>query len=156
MLETYDLRLEARRVARLARHAALAAAVSQLAAILLAGGVLALAKTTAPLVVGILGAAAISLVGVMLLPLARARAGDGLEEAVGALREALASRLKAGLDREVDRGRGRALEAVGPYRRFVKSEGDRIRAQREDLAGLRSRLETLRSRIESIRGRERS
>ena len=154
VLEAYDLRLEARRIARLARHAALATALSQLAAILLAGGVLALATTTAPLVVGILGAAAISLVGAVLFPLARARAGDGLGEAVGALREALASRLKAGFDREVGRGRDRALAAVGPYRRFVKSEGDRIRAQREELAGLRSRLETLRSRIESIRARE--
>ncbi|HSD27429.1 MAG TPA: dynamin family protein [Vicinamibacteria bacterium] len=152
VLEAHDLRPVAVRIAGLARHAAVAAALAQIAAVLLLGAVLALAATAASQVVGILAAAALSFVGVLLLPLARARAGDGLGEAVGALREALASRLKVGFDREVGRGRQRALAAIEPFSRFVRSEGDRIRAQREELAGLRSRLASLKSRIESTRG----
>jgi hypothetical protein len=154
VLATHDLRTEAWRIARLARHAALAGALLQVGAILLVGAVLALATTTTSQVVGILAAAALSLVGVLLLPLARVRAGDILGEAVGALRVALASRLRVAFEREVDQGRQRTLEAIGPYRRFVKSEGERIRAQRQELAGLRSRLETLKSRVESMRGPE--
>jgi hypothetical protein len=154
VLETHDLQSQAQRIALLARHAALAAALSQLAAVLFAGAVFALAATTASQVAGILAGAALSLVGVMLVPLARARAGDRLGKTVGALREALASRLKASFDRELDHGRDRILEAIGPYSRFVRSEGDRLRAQREEIAELRSRLETVSALIESTRGPE--
>jgi small GTP-binding protein len=149
-LETFDTRDAARRLAAQARGAVLTTVLAQAGAIGLALATLLLASTPASTASGLALAAVLSAGGFLLLPFRRRRARLDLGEKTTALREALTSRLRARLEREADQDRQRALEAIAPYRRFVRSEGERLERQREELAAVRRALLALKARIESL------
>jgi small GTP-binding protein len=149
-LETFDHRAEARRLSHGARQALMGTVLLQVGAVVLGVFVGMLSDAAVDEVSGMLIAAGLSATGFLLLPTYRRRARSSLVEKVGALREALVTRLKAAFDRELDQGRLRALEALGPYRRYVGSETERLRRQRDELAVMRGGFDSLKSRIESL------
>jgi hypothetical protein len=148
-MDGYDHAADARGLALTARLAAAGTAVLQLAALGLAIGVLVLSSSTLTRVFGVLAAALLSVTGFLLLGLLRRRACARFGQKVAALRGMLASRLKLSFDRELEQGWQRARDAISPYSRFVRSEGDRLRGQRNELVTLQRGFEALKSRIES-------
>lgn len=149
-MESYDHRAEANRLGQAVREAVVGTAALQVGAIGLGAAVAALATTAMADATGILAAGALSVVGLLLLPARRKRARAELGAKVAALRQTLMARLTLSFDRELEQSGQRALEAMGPYSRFVRSEGERFRGQRDELATLRSSLEALKARIESL------
>ena len=67
------------------------------------------------------------------------------------LRQRLAASLRGGCERELELGHKRVQEAVLPFARFVRGEGERLRAQSQELAGRRRDFDTLRTRIAGLR-----
>jgi len=149
-LEGSAPRAEALRLASAARAAAIGTLLLQPVAVAVAAASIALAATGWARAGGLLLAVALGLAGVLLLPALRAKAETELRKRNHRLRESLVNRLKASLDRELDESRRRALEALHPYREFVRSEAGRFRSQRDQLRTLRGSLETLRDRIQSL------
>ena len=129
-LEGFSPREEPARFARAAQRAAVATLVLLLLAVV--GAIVALA---APLP----------------LPVQRAREKARLGEAASDLRQRLAASLRGGCERELELGHKRVQEAVLPFARFVRGEGERLRAQSQELAGRRRDFDTLRTRIAGLR-----
>jgi hypothetical protein len=148
-MDGYDHAADSRRLARAARLAAAGTAVLQLVALGLAIAVLTLSSSTVTRVSGVLAAAMLSVTGLLLLGLVRRRAHARFGRRIADLRGMLASRLKLSFDRELEQGGQRARDAISPYSRFVRSEGDRLRGQRDELVTLQKGFESLKSRIES-------
>ncbi len=150
VLEGFDGRTEARRLARAARAAAVGTVLLEAGAIGLGTGAVALIAASGDQVTGLLVAVALSVGGLLLLKALRKRARAELAAKVATLRETLTSRLLASLDRERDHIQKRALEAVGPYGRFVRAEGELCRGQGNELAAIRDGLKALKARVESL------
>jgi small GTP-binding protein len=147
-LEGYDPRADAQGLAQALRWTA--AGTILLPAMGLVALVAAFATTTLAAVTSVLAAAGLWLGGLVLLPTLRRRAGAKLGERVAALRETLMRRLKGTLDRQLDETQHQACEAVEPYRRFVQSEGERLRGQGAQLTTIRHDLMALKAQIESL------
>lgn len=145
-----DPRAQARRFADAARGAARGVLVLEAVAVGLAAWAVALAPAGWARVSGLFLAGALSLLGLLVLPALRQRTAAELRQKTGVWREALVSRLKASLDRELEENRRRALEALHPYREFVRSETERLRAQLDQLRTLRTGFEALRDRLQRL------
>lgn len=148
-VEGYDPRQEARRLAGAVRDAVAGAALLQVGALSLGAAVTALATTTLADVTGLAAAGALSVIGFLLLPARRREARRELRAKVSAMRERLMATLTRSFDAELERGRQHLLEAIGPYTRFVRAEGERFRGERDQLAERRSALQALRARLEA-------
>jgi hypothetical protein len=101
-------------------------------------------------VTGILAAGALSVIGLMLLPARRRAARSELHAKVAAMRERLIEALTSSFRAEDERARGRLVEALGPYSRFVRGEGDRLRGLRDAGRELDGALQALRARIGAL------
>jgi len=148
-LDTYDHAADSRRLSALARAAAAGTVVLPLAGVGLAVLVLA-TSDTAVLRGGVLVAAALlCATGFLLLALVRRHASADFGRKIADLRGMLASRLKLTFDKELEQGQLRAKEALSPYSRYVRSEGERLRGQRDELATLQRGFEALKTQIEA-------
>ena len=149
-VDGYDHAAEARRLATAVRDAVAGAALLQLGAVGLGAAVAVLASTTFADVTGLAAAGTLSVVGLLLLPARRERARRELHQKVTALRERLMATLTASFDAELDRSLQAMREAMGPYARFVRSEGDRLGKVKDDLAAIDGALAGLRARIDAL------
>ncbi len=149
-VETFDHQAEARRLAASVRETVTGGALLQVGAVGLGAAVAALASTTLADVTGLLAAGTLSVIGLLLLPARRRKARLDLRATVAGMREKLLSALTTSFEAEAERARGRLQEALGPYTRFVRGEGDRLRELRTGAEGLRHTLESLRSRADGI------
>jgi small GTP-binding protein len=149
-VDGYDAPAEARRLAQSVRDSVAQTALLQVSAVGVGTLVATLATTTAADVTGLVAAGALSVMGLFILPARRRRARAELATRVAALREKLLAALTEGFERERDRGQQRVREAIAPYSRFVRTEGDRLREAEAALAGLRDGLEALAGRVESL------
>jgi GTP-binding protein EngB required for normal cell division len=147
VVERYDARSEARRLAEKVRESVAQAALLQVSALGLGTMVAALASTTAADVTGLLAAGALSLIGLFLLPARREKARRELGARVTAMRDTLTRSLTAAFESERDRAEARIREAVAPYEGFVRRERDRLVEARDALASLASRVDELDRRI---------
>jgi hypothetical protein len=146
-VDKYDAPAEARRLADSVRDSVAQTALLQVSAVGLGALVTMLATTTAVDVTGLVAAGTLSVVGLFILPARRRKARAELAARVAALREKLLSSLTASFERERDRSREKVKEAIAPYSRFVRSEGDRLRDAEAALASLGDRLEAVSGRV---------
>jgi small GTP-binding protein len=149
-VETYDHAAESRRLAQSVRDAIAGAALLQVGAVGLGAVVTAVASTTVADVTGLLAAGVLSVVGLLVLPARRNRARKELAERVTALRATLMPSLSARTEEELDAGLGRIEAAMAPYTRFVRSEGERLAALREELADIERELDAIGSRVDAL------
>jgi small GTP-binding protein len=149
-VEGFDHQAEARRLAASVRDTVAGGALLQVGAVGLGTAVAALATTTMADVTGILAAGALSVIGLMLLPARRRAARSELHAKVAAMRERLIEALTSSFRAEDERARGRLVEALGPYSRFVRGEGDRLRGLRDAGRELDGALQALRARIGAL------
>ena len=149
-IEGFDHQAEARRLAASVRETVAGGALLQVGAVGLGTAVAALASTTLADVTGILAAGTLSAIGLLLLPARRRKARNELRDTVAAMRERLLATLNQSFEAEGERAQGRLLEALGPYTRFVRGEGDRLRELRSASEELHHSLEALRVRAEAL------
>ncbi|MFI5169392.1 MAG: dynamin family protein [Vicinamibacterales bacterium] len=148
VVEHYDARSEARRLAEKVRESVAQAALLQVSALGLGTLVAVLASTTAADVTGLVAAGALSLIGLFLLPARREKARRELAARVSQLREKLVSSLTAAFEAERAHAAGRIREAMAPYESFVRREGTRLDEARGDLRRLSDAVEGLLARID--------
>ncbi len=150
-LESHGPRAEAVRLAGAARRAAwLTLLVPLLAA---GGGWRAASRGPAGTgsLVPVVAAAVVALLGLLPLPLLLRREKARLGDAVAGLRERLGSALRAGFERELGAGQKRVQDAVQPFERFVRAEGERLRGQAHELSLRRKDVDALEARVAALR-----
>jgi small GTP-binding protein len=146
-LEGYDRDRESSRLAESVQAAVAGTAALQVGALGLGTLVTMLATTTMADVSGLLAAGALSLLGMLVLPAKRAAAKGELRRKVEEMRGRLMEALTSQFDHELGRSLQRIREAVGPYTRFVRAEGETLRAARGELHRLRDGLDRVRQAI---------
>jgi small GTP-binding protein len=146
-VDDYDAPAEARRLAENVRDSVAQTALLQVSAVGLGTLVTMLATTTAMDVTGFVAAGALSVVGLLVLPARRRKARAELAARVATLREKLLSSLTASFESERGRSQEKVKDAIAPYSRFVRSEGDRLRESESALASLEDGLEAVSGRI---------
>ena len=149
-LEGYDRDAESQRLAESVQVAVASTAALQVGAIGLGTLVTLLAGTTMADVTGLLAAGTLSLLGMLVLPAKRGAAKAELRRKVEEMRVRLMAALTGQFDHELARSVQRIREAVGPYTRFVRAEGDRLTAARQDLQRLRDGLDRLREAVQAF------
>ncbi len=112
------------------------------------GTVVTLAATTAAAdVTGILLASVVATLGFLVIPARRRKAKGELKDKVSALRERLATALRAEFERAHMHSRQRLDDVVAPYSRFVRAEQERWTSARDALGALRDQAGTFRKRL---------
>jgi hypothetical protein len=149
VVDGYNKTTEARKIANDVQNAVAAAAVLEVGAVGLGVIVTALASTMAIDVTGVIMASALALLGLFIIPAKRRQAKNDLKEKVAEMRATLVGALRAQFEREIQRSLDNIKEAIGPYSRFVRAEGNKLDETREVLADFQEQLGRLRGRIES-------
>lgn len=148
VVDTYDRRREARELADAARNAVATAAAVGAGALGL-GTIVSIAATTAAAdVTGILMASVMAAIGFFVIPAKRQRAKEQMRRKVADVRQRLAGALRDQFAKEIARSVNRIREAVAPYSRFVRAEGDNLKATEQELREILEQLATLRQRLD--------
>jgi small GTP-binding protein len=147
VVDTYDRKREAAVIADHARTAVTTAAAAGGGAVAL-GTVVTLAATTAAAdVTGLLLASVVATLGFLVIPARRRKAKAELNEKVSALRERLATALRAEFERAQMHSRQRLDDVVAPYSRFVRAEQERWTSAHDTLGTLRDQAGNFRKRL---------
>jgi small GTP-binding protein len=149
-LAGYDRDAESSRLAESVQVAVAGTAFLQVGAIGLGTLVTLLATTTMADVTGLIAAGTLSLLGLLVLPAKRAAAKVELRRKVEEMRSRLMAALTGQFDHELARSLQRIREAVGPYTRFVRAEGERLNAARQELRRLRDELDRVREAVNAL------
>jgi small GTP-binding protein len=148
VVDSYDRRREARELADGARNAVAAAAAAGAGALGL-GTLVTLAATTAAAdLTGIIMASVLAAIGFFILPAKRQRAKEQMRQKIADVRRRLSEALHGQFAREITRSGQRIRESIAPYSRFVRAEGDSLRAVEEELREITGALGALRARID--------
>ncbi len=126
IVNRYDQRVEAANLAENVRSAVAQTAVAQAGAVSLGAIIVALATTAAADVTGILAAATVAGLGLLIFPARRRSAHKELRRRSAELEQQLGDVLHDGFDAELTRSVRRVREAIAPYTRFVKTERERL------------------------------
>ncbi len=149
-LASYDRASEAQRMAEDVQKAVTSAAVLEVGAVGLGATVALAASSTAADITGLTAAGLMAALGLFILPHRRRRAKAELKQKIATLRAELMEALTAHFDREADRGRRRLEETIAPYTRFVRSESERLEADRESLGELSDRVGEMTARVSAL------
>ena len=151
VLEGYDERLEAERLANNLQAAVVQSGLLQVGGLGLGAAVVAFLSGAALDITGIALGITIAGLGVLVLPRRRARAKKDLHEKMQELRDGLEESLSNQLERELERADEKLATALQPYTRFVRSEIERMDELKSDLEALIERLERLRQEVAVVR-----
>jgi small GTP-binding protein len=148
VVDSYDRKREAQQLADNARNAVAAAAAAGATALGL-GTIVTIAATTAAAdVTGIILASVVAAIGFFILPAKRKRAKDEMRAKIADVRQRLSEALRKQFATEIERSGDRIREGIAPYSRFVRAEGDKLKAVDEELREISVSLDSLRARIE--------
>ncbi len=148
VIESFDRRKEARELADDARNAVAAAAAVSAGGVGLGAIVTVAATTAAADVTGIIMASVIAAIGFFILPAKREQAKEQMRRKIADVRQRLSDALHEQFAKEIGRSGDRIRESIAPYSRFVRAEGERLRATEEELRAIGVELASLRARIE--------
>lgn len=145
---TYDKAAEAKAIGEATQMAVAQAALLEVGAVGL-GTLVAIALTsTLADFTGLMAASVLAVLGLFVIPSKRRQAKAELQDKVTEVRDRLVKGLKDQFEHELDRSIQRIQEAIAPYTRFVRSEGERLRQVQGELDSLQKRLQGLRAHIE--------
>jgi hypothetical protein len=148
VIDSYDRRREAQELADGARNAVAAAAAVGAGAVGFGALVAAIATTAAADFTGLIMASLVGALGFFIIPAKRKRAKEEMRTKVAAVRQRLSTSLREQFGREVGKSADRIREGIAPYSRFVRAEGDSLKATQKELEDATAALTGLRSRIE--------
>jgi small GTP-binding protein len=152
VVDTFDRRREASELADGARNAVAAAAAVGAGAVGLGTLVTVAASTAAADVTGIIMASVLAALGFFIIPAKRKQAKEEMRRKITDVRERLSVALRSQFEQEIKASVGRIREGIGPYSRFVRAEGDKLRDTEGQLTALATELEGVRRRVEEIGG----
>ncbi len=150
VVESYDRRKEAQELADGARNAVAAAAAVGAGALGLGTIVTVAASTAAADVTGIILASVLAAIGFFILPAKRQKAKEEMRQKIAGVRARLSTALRDQFAKEIGRSGDRIREGIAPYSRFVRAEGDTLKAVEKELREIDNELSALRVRIERI------
>jgi small GTP-binding protein len=150
VVDSYDRRKEAQALADGARNAVAAAAAAGAGALTLGAVVTAATTTAIADVTGILLASVLAAIGLFILPAKRKRAKEELRRKIADVRERLSAALREQFLREIQRSGDRIRESIAPYSRFIRAEGEKLRAVEQELGEIEAELANLRARVERL------
>jgi len=149
-LASYDRSDEARRMADDVSKAVTGTALAGVGAVGLGATVAMVASSTAVDITGLLAAGLLFSFGLFILPHRRRRAKTELKAKIAALRTEIMSALKAQFDVEATRSRARLANTIAPYTRFVRTESDRLQAEKRELEGLAGKVQSLKAKVDVL------
>ncbi len=133
VVNRYDQRAEATQLAANVRSAIAQTAIAQAGAVSLGAVVVALATTAAVDVTGVIAAATVAGLGLLILPARRRSARRELRKRSTELEQQLSEVLEDGFGAELGRSSRRVREALSPYTRFVASEREQLARTSEEI-----------------------
>jgi small GTP-binding protein len=148
VVETYDKHTEAEMLASGTRNAVAATTAIEIGAVGLGTLVATLATTAAMDVTGILLASVMAALGLLIIPTRRKQAKQILRDKMSALRNQLVRALETHFSREIERGLQHINEAIAPYTRFVRAEGEKLNVAQVELDHLMAELKRLKAKVE--------
>jgi small GTP-binding protein len=148
VIDSFDRRREARELADGARNAVAAAAAVSAGAVGLGAVVTIVATTAAADVTGLIMASVLAALGFFILPAKREKAKEEMRRKIGGVRQRLSDALHAQFAQEIRKSGERIRESIAPYSRFVRAEGEKLRATEEELREIAAELASLRARID--------
>lgn len=150
VVDTYDRKSESSALADGARNAVAAAAAMGAGAVGL-GTIVSLAATSAAAdITGFVAAGTIAALGFFVIPARRRRAKRDLRAKISALRESLSGALRRQFEGELAASARRIREAVAPYARFVRAEGEKLARTEEIFRDLDRGVDRLKARIDAL------
>ncbi len=149
-LAGFDRAAEARRMADDVSKAVTNTALAGVGAVGLGATVALAASSTAADVTGLLAAGLLFSLGLFILPHRRRKAKAEFSEKITALRTEIMTALKTQFDTEAGRSRTRLANTIAPYTRFVRTESDRLEAEKRDLDGLAAKVESMKARVDDL------
>ena len=148
VVDSYDARREAQSIADNARNAVAATAAAGAGALGLGTIVTVAASTAAADITGIVMASVLAAVGFFILPAKRQKAKDDMRRKMADVRQRLTDALRKQLTEEIQASGNRIREGIAPYSRFIRSEGDKLKAIDQELREIATELAGLREKIE--------
>jgi len=146
-LASYDRAAEAQRMAEDLQKAVTSTTVLEVGAVGLGTAVALAASSTAADITGLTAAGLMAALGLFVLPHRRRRAKAELKRRIEALRADLMAALSRHFESETERGRRRLSDTIAPYTRFVRSESERLTAERTELQALADRVAEMTERV---------
>jgi hypothetical protein len=92
----------------------------------------------------------VAALGFFIIPARRNKAKAQMREKIADVRARLSSALRVQFQEEIGRSTARMRESIGPYSRFVRAEGERLRETAARLATLRADFDRLRQRVDAL------
>jgi small GTP-binding protein len=148
-VEAYDKARQAEQIASGVRSAVAATAVLEVGAVSVGVIITALATTMAVDVTGIVMASLLALLGIFILPAKRRQARKEMHERVAQMRQTLIAALTRQFEGEIQRSLSNIRDAIGPYTRFVRAEGDKLETVENEMKNFQNELGRLRAVIET-------
>jgi hypothetical protein len=149
-LASYDRVAEAQRMAQDVQKAVTGTALLEVGAVGLGAAVALAATSTAADITGLTAAGLMAALGLFVLPHRRRRAKAELKQKIADLRSHLMKALSGHFEQEAERGRRRLGDTIAPYTRFVRSESERLSAERDHLTGLADRVSEMTARVAAV------
>ena len=149
-LASYDRVAEGRRMSEGLQKAVTSAAALEVGAVGLGAAVALAATSTAADITGLTAAGLMAALGLFVLPHRRRRAKAEFRSRVAALRAELVKALSRHFEGEAAQRRRRLEETIAPYTRFVRSESERLAAERDTLQDLVNRVDDLKARVAAL------
>ena len=150
VVETYDRRREASQLADGARNAVATAAAAGAGALGLGTLITIAASTAAADVTGIVLASVVAAMGFFIIPAKRNQAKGEMRKKVADVRGRLSSALRTQFQEEMGRTMARLRDGIGPYTRFVRAEGEKLKDTETRLLHLRTELDRVRQRVMAL------
>ena len=148
VVDSYDTRREAQAIADNARNAVAATAAAGAGALGLGTIVTVAASTAAADITGIVMASVLAAIGFFILPAKRQKAKDEMRLKMADVRQRLTEALRKQLTQEIQGSGNRIREGIAPYSRFIRSEGDKLKAIDQELREIAVSIDRLREKIE--------
>ncbi|PYR92133.1 MAG: dynamin [Acidobacteria bacterium] len=150
VVETYDRRQEASELADGARNAVAAAAAAGAGAVGLGTLVAFAASTAVADFTGIVLASVVAALGLFIIPAKRSQAKGEMRRKIADVRARLSAALRKQFQEEITRSAARMQESVGPYSRFIRAEGEKLRETDTRLRQLALDLQKVRERVDAL------
>jgi small GTP-binding protein len=148
VVDSYDQKREAQAIADNARNAVAATAAAGAGALGLGTIVTVAASTAAADITGIVMASVLAAIGFFILPAKRQKAKDEMRRKMADVRQRLTEALRRQLTQEIQASGNRIREGIAPYARFIRSEGDKLKAIDQELREIAVSIAGLRGQIE--------
>jgi GTP-binding protein EngB required for normal cell division len=145
---SYNREAESRTIANEIQGAFATTALAEAGALGLGTIVVTVVTGAAADVTGILLAAALAVGGFYVLPRKRRQSQRDFQRRVSELRSGLKDALTRQVHQELEQSSARINEAIGPYRRFVQSQQQRLNEARAELVATEDALLRLRAEVE--------